>query len=162
MQITYVPAPPAIKLSLLCLYRRIFQYTQSRFLWFVYAMMAVISIWCIINLFLVIFFCVPISALWTGTGPEISRDRGRGSGKCLDLDPYSYAVINVVTSLVVWAMPIPRVWRLRLPRGQKVVVSLVFMLGLLYVKSVFSYSVFRSPFTLLSRGGVTNIFLFEI
>jgi hypothetical protein len=121
MQIAYIPAPPAIKLSLLCLYRRIFKYTQSRFLWLIYAMMAIITTWCTANLFLVIFFCVPISALWTG------------KGKCLDLDPYSYAVINIVTTLVVWAMPIPKVWRLNLPRGQKVAVSLVFMLGLLYV-----------------------------
>lgn len=82
-------------------------------------MMVVIIIWGLVNLFLVIFFCVPISALWTG------------KGKCLNLDPYSYAVINVLTTLVVWAMPIPRVWKLQLPRGQKVALSLIFALGLL-------------------------------
>lgn len=149
MQITYVPAPPAVKLSLLFLYRRIFQYT--RFLWFVYGMMVIISIWCTINLFLVIFFCTPISALWTG------------KGKCLDLDPYSYAVINVLTTLVVWAMPIQRVWKLQLPKRQKVALSLIFALGLLWVSlllhsSLSLYVLFwKVPFFLLPWGYVFEL-----
>lgn len=123
MQIAYVPAPPAVKLSLLFLYRQMFQYT--RLLWFVYGMMVLIVVWGTINLFLVTFFCTPISALWTV------------NGKCLELDPYSYAVINVVTTLIVWALPIPRVWRLQIPRGQKVALSLVIALGLLWVLLTF-------------------------
>lgn len=132
MQIAYVPAPPAVKLSLLFLYRRIFQYT--RLLWFIYGMMAVIIVWGTINLFLVIFFCTPISALWTG------------KGKCLDLDPYSYAVINVVTTMIVWVLPIPRVWGLQIPRSQKVALSLVFALGLLWVIHFFFYYTLLSYF----------------
>ncbi|KAJ5233457.1 uncharacterized protein N7469_005223 [Penicillium citrinum] len=135
MQIAYVPAPPAVKLSLLFLYRRMFQYT--RLLWFVYGMMVLIVVWGTINLFLVTFFCTPISALWTV------------NGKCLELEPYSYAVINVVTTLIVWALPIPRVWRLQIPRGQKVALSLVIALGLLWV--LLTFFLFRDCSTAIGR-----------
>ncbi|KAJ5109757.1 hypothetical protein N7532_002402 [Penicillium argentinense] len=117
IQITYVPAPTAVKLSLLFLYRRIFIHT--RFVYLVYTMIGVILIWGMINTFLVIFFCTPISAMWTG------------KGNCLNVDPYIYAVVNVVTTVIVWAMPIPRVWSLQLPRGQRVGISFIFALGLL-------------------------------
>ncbi|KAE8154675.1 hypothetical protein BDV25DRAFT_171494 [Aspergillus avenaceus] len=117
-QIVYILAPPTVKLSLLLLYKRIF--VSSRFLIIVYIMGAVVSLWAIIMTFLGIFNCTPISGFWTGVG------------KCLPFKQFAvgYAIVNILTDLTVWLMPIPMMWRLQLPTAQKVALTLIFVLGL--------------------------------
>ncbi|RMJ21184.1 integral membrane protein [Aspergillus sp. HF37] len=117
-QIFYVLAPPTVKLSLLFLYRRIFEH--SRFLRLVYAMIALVSVWAIIMVFLAIFNCRPISAFWTH------------KGSCFDFKQFAigYAVVNIVTDFAIWLMPIPDVWKIQLPTPQKIALSLIFALGL--------------------------------
>lgn len=119
-QIFYVLAPPTVKLSLLFLYHRIFEH--SRFLRLVYAMIALVSVWAVIMVFLAIFNCRPISAFWTH------------EGSCFDFKKFAigYAVVNIVTDFAIWLMPIPNVWKIQLPTPQKVALSLIFALGLLY------------------------------
>ncbi|THC90504.1 hypothetical protein EYZ11_010030 [Aspergillus tanneri] len=70
--------------------------------------------------FLGIFNCRPISAFWTG------------QGKCLPFKQFAigYAIVNITTSLTVWLMPIPKLWKLQLPTAQKVALILIFALGL--------------------------------
>lgn len=84
-------------------------------------MMGLIVIWTIIMTFLAIFNCKPISAFWTM------------KGTCLNFRDFAigYAVVNIVTDFTVWLMPIPSVWKIQLPRGQKVALTLIFALGLL-------------------------------
>lgn len=119
-QLFYVVGPPTIKLSLLCLYKRIF--VVHRFLCLVYGMMVLISVWLIVSTFLAIFDCIPIHAFWTG------------GGRCLDFKGFGigYAVVNITTDFAIWLMPIPMVWNVQIPTGQKVALSLIFILGLLY------------------------------
>ncbi|KAB8261482.1 hypothetical protein BDV32DRAFT_158222 [Aspergillus pseudonomiae] len=117
--IAYILGPPTVKLSLLLLYRRIF--VSSRFLRIVYAVGAIISVWTIITIFLAIFNCIPISGFWTGQGQCISfRDFAIG-----------YAIVNIITDLAVWLMPIPNMWKLQLPTSQKIALTLIFVLGLI-------------------------------
>ncbi|KAB8234235.1 hypothetical protein ETB97_001418 [Aspergillus alliaceus] len=118
-QIFYILAPPMVKISLLLLYKRIFM--SSRLLVVVYVMGVLISIWTIIMTFLGIFNCHPIDAFWTG------------QGKCLPFKQFAvgYAIVNIATSLVIWLMPIPKLWKLQLPTAQKVALILIFALGLL-------------------------------
>ncbi|KAB8239081.1 uncharacterized protein BDW43DRAFT_296432 [Aspergillus alliaceus] len=117
-QIFYILAPPTVKLSLLLLYRRIF--VNSRFLKVVYIMGAAVIVWAIVMTFLAIFNCSPISAFWTGRG------------KCIPLKAFAigYAIVNILTDLGVWLMPIPNMWKLQLPTAQKVALTLIFVLGL--------------------------------
>lgn len=42
------------------------------------------------------------------------------------------AVVNIIVDLVVILLPLPTVWRLKLPRRQRWALSGVFMLGFLY------------------------------
>ncbi|KAJ5090881.1 hypothetical protein N7532_009565 [Penicillium argentinense] len=117
-QIIYVLGPPSVKLSLLFLYRRIFEH--SRFLLLVYGMMGLIMVWAIIMTFLSIFNCRPISAFWTM------------EGTCFNFRQFAvgYAIVNIITDFAVWLMPIPSVWKIQLPRAQKFALSLIFALGL--------------------------------
>lgn len=119
-QIFYILAPPTVKLSLLLLYRRIF--LSSRFLKIVYTIGVIVSIWAIIMTFLAIFNCKPISAFWTG------------QGECIPFKQFAigYAIVNIITDLAVWLMPIPNMWKLQLPTAQKVALTLIFVLGLMY------------------------------
>ncbi|KAF7595552.1 hypothetical protein BBP40_005587 [Aspergillus hancockii] len=118
-QIIYILAPPTVKISLLLLYRRIF--VSVRFLYIVYTVGAAITVWAMIMTFLGIFNCNPISGFWTG------------EGKCLPFKQFAigYAIVNIVTDLVVWLMPVPNMWKLKLPAAQKIALTLIFVLGLL-------------------------------
>lgn len=84
-------------------------------------MIALISTWAIIMVFLSIFNCNPISAFWTH------------EGTCLNFKQFAigYAIVNIITDFAIWLMPIPSVWRIQLPTPQKIAVSLIFALGLL-------------------------------
>lgn len=126
-QIFYVLAPPSVKLALLFLYRRIFEH--SSFLRIVDGMIVLISVWAIVMTFLAIFNCKPISAFWTT------------EGTCLNFKQFAigYAIVNIISDFAVWLMPIPRVWNIQLPKPQKIALSLIFALGLLYVYILFFY-----------------------
>jgi hypothetical protein len=132
-QIFYVLGPPTVKLSLLFLYRRIFEHT--RFLRMVYGMMALMIVWAIIMTFLAIFNCKPISAFWTM------------EGTCLDFKQFAigYAIVNIITDFTIWLMPIPSVWKIQLPKPQKIALCLIFVLGLLYEKSFSSPKSIHEP-----------------
>ncbi|KAJ5774859.1 hypothetical protein N7457_009755 [Penicillium paradoxum] len=117
-QIFYVLSPPAVKLALLFLYRRIFEH--SSFLRVVNGMIVLVSVWAVVMTFLAIFNCNPISAFWTT------------EGTCLDFKNFavSYAIVNIVSDFAIWLMPIPRVWNIQLPKPQKIALCLIFTLGL--------------------------------
>ena len=119
-QIFYVLAPPTVKLALLFLYRRIFEH--SSFLRIVNGMIVLIFVWAIVMTFMAIFNCKPISAFWTT------------EGTCLNFKEFAigYAIVNIISDFAVWLMPIPRVWNIQLPKPQKIALSLIFALGLLY------------------------------
>lgn len=109
-----------MKLALLFLYRRIFEHT--RFLLMINGMIAFVAVWVTLMTFLAIFNCNPISAFWTQ------------EGTCLDFKEFAigYAIVNIVTDFTVWLMPIPSAWKIQLPTPQKIALSLIFALGLLY------------------------------
>ncbi|RAK99528.1 uncharacterized protein BO80DRAFT_426515 [Aspergillus ibericus CBS 121593] len=117
-QIFYVLGPASVKLSLLFLYRRVFE--RSKFLRLVYGMMGLIVVFGIVVTFMAIFNCTPISAFWTS------------KGKCFDFKFFAlgYAVVNIVTDLAIWLMPIPIVWKIQMPIQQKIALSFIFALGL--------------------------------
>ncbi|PYI04564.1 hypothetical protein BO78DRAFT_471214 [Aspergillus sclerotiicarbonarius CBS 121057] len=117
-QIFYVLGPASVKLSLLFLYRRVFE--RSKFLRLVYGMMGLIVIFGIVMTFMAIFNCTPISAFWTKRGT------------CFDFALFAlgYAVVNIITDLAIWLMPIPIIWKIQMPMHQKIALSLIFALGL--------------------------------
>lgn len=121
-QIVYALGPPTFKLSLLCLYRRIFP--SPRFHRVIYVIGAIVVASGTVAFIMSIFNCVPISAFWTR------------QGRCLDIKKLSlgYAIVNITTDFAVWTMPIPSVWKIQLPTMQRVSLCFIFLLGLLYVQ----------------------------
>ena len=72
--------------------------------------------------FQTIFQCSPIAYGWDSTIHH---------GKCID-QTLVYRVIspiNVLTGVLILVMPMPLVWRIQAPRGQKVALTVVFVLG---------------------------------
>ena len=72
--------------------------------------------------------CSPVEFNWNPTLP---------SGKCGNRNVafVMAGVLNMVTDLMVMALPLPYIWGLQLPLGRKIGLTLVFCLGLLYVQS---------------------------
>ncbi|KAJ5982451.1 hypothetical protein N7451_012551 [Penicillium sp. IBT 35674x] len=118
--IIYVIELCLIKLSLLFFYRRVFGMNRLNQL----ATFLVIS-WTIGSLIAILTGPDPISYFWNET---LQHSNGR-----YRYDFYHYyignAVSNVACDLIVIAVPIPIVWRLKMRVTQKVAVSLVLLLG---------------------------------
>ena len=74
------------------------------------------------NIITLIFGCTPISKYWKSDEP----------GHCLDLvkADYAYGSMNVVSDVLLFLLPLPMVWQLKLTRKDKWGVALVFMGGI--------------------------------
>jgi hypothetical protein len=67
--------------------------------------------------------CVPPELEWNPKLP--------GGGRCIDLNLFLFvtAILNMVFDATTLALPIPVVWRLKMPWTKKLAVSGVFLLG---------------------------------
>lgn len=85
-------------------------------------MMGVIMCYSIAILFSVIFPCKPISANWDVTITD---------GKCADKTKIYLATagLNVITDILILALPIPMVWNLQMPRRRRIGLVGLFALG---------------------------------
>lgn len=77
-------------------------------------------------MFCIIFTCIPVQAAW---------DYSIEDARCIDILAYFYTVagVNIATDLLLCFVPLPTVWRLQMPKGQKVVVCMIFGMGTLFV-----------------------------
>lgn len=120
----YIATGPTIKISLLLLYRRIFDTTLFRRV--VFWLVCVNIAWWIAMCVSGVFTCVPVQGYWFTDLP------GR---KCMSLLDYDigYAVVNIVLDVFILVLPVHMVWRLTLTGSQKVALTFIFLLGSLYV-----------------------------
>lgn len=124
----YAPAIAMVKFSILLFYAPIFTEHTAKMptqIWFqraLYIMGAITLLWWISCQFIVIFECAPIHYFW---------NRKPVTGHCLDVQIFfhSRAIPNIITDLVLLILPLPLIWRLRLPIEQKAALSGVFLLG---------------------------------
>ena len=115
----YVPAIATTKFSVLLFYNRVFSIRSFRMV--LYAIGATIMVWWIAMQFASIFGCTPIDFTWDP----------HGQGHCINLDKFylGQAIPNIITDIVLLSITIPMIWRLQLPRSQKIALSGVFLLG---------------------------------
>ncbi|PHH64773.1 hypothetical protein CDD81_4035 [Ophiocordyceps australis] len=123
----FVPAPllwaisaAFIKLSILFFYISIF--TMANLRKAVYAVIFLTVALLIAVLFESFFLCRPFAYTWDKTIPGVC-----GSTQ----DAYlAIAIVNLVTDLSVVALPMPILWRLKLPQRKKIAISAILSLGL--------------------------------
>lgn len=78
-----------------------------------------------------IFQCVPIHDFWDTLGGTLSKEVG---GRCVKIELYFLIAgsINTVMDFALLALPIPILWRLRTGRPQKILLTGIFVMGLMY------------------------------
>ena len=89
-------------------------------------MAGIVLLWWIICQFISIFQCTPINHFW---------DEEQVTGHCIHIERFlqGQAIPNIITDIILLALPMPLIWKLHLPQGQKLALCGVFLLGSLYV-----------------------------
>ncbi|KAL8685241.1 MAG: hypothetical protein Q9218_007885 [Villophora microphyllina] len=117
--VLYMVSLALTKISILLLYRRVFP--KRGFHALLWAVGAFISAFTVANVLLVIFSCRPIRGAWS---PFIKA-------KCINSDAaiLAVAVMSIVTDFIILALPQPLVWKLHLPKVQRLQLTGVFLIG---------------------------------
>ena len=117
LHLTSVALP---KISILCLYLRIFVKRGTRIT--CYVLIGVIAANCIAFSFAAIFQCSPVAYQW---------DKSIAHGTCFQVDVFSKAssAPNIITDVVMLVLPIPVLWRLQVSPVRKLGLILIFLAG---------------------------------
>lgn len=115
----YCAAIFCTKLSILCLYHRIFPQR-----WFRNASLGVaafMTAWYFTATFGSIFQCVPLASQWDPTV----------SGHCVNYGSSArvMGIVNIITDFVLLGLPMPLVWRIQTSITKKWQLTVTFMLG---------------------------------
>ena len=118
-----------IKLSVLFLYQRIFLGKYFRI--YSIAMCCLIASWALAFFFAFAFQCGTNPGYWWTSIETITKycDNDKQSN-------LAFAISDTLTDLMVLATPLPILWRLQMGKGEKIGLSVIFMLGLLYVSEI--------------------------
>ncbi|MCJ1323103.1 hypothetical protein MMC15_008455 [Xylographa vitiligo] len=120
-EITWVLCNTSIKLSLLHLFLRIFPTRQVRT--HAYILIGIVSMFCLGTLLASLLQCVPIRANW-----DSSIEAACGNQRASWLGT---GITNILTDVMVLALPIRSVWNLNLPRVTKIGLIGIFGVGFL-------------------------------
>ena len=134
----YILSIPFAKYSILALYWRIFNRDLK---WPVLVIAGTVTCWAIGSVsrkslrclqadlgkyLTVIFSCIPVGGFWDKSIPSIC---GVNNQKFY----YGNSIPNITTDAFLLLLPTYSIWKLQISRGQKLMLSLVFLLGGLYV-----------------------------
>ncbi|KAI1415431.1 hypothetical protein F5Y13DRAFT_187539 [Hypoxylon sp. FL1857] len=139
--IIYLLALASVKMSVLSFYQRTFS-TESmrRAIW---ATMCLVFIWALAHTLAFIFVCKPTQAWWDTS-----------AGTCGNLIPIyaSIVVLNIITDLIVMALPMYTIWHLQMRKTEKLALTLAFGLGIasiivacIRLSAVFGYDATSNP-----------------
>ncbi|KAF6838595.1 hypothetical protein CPLU01_02396 [Colletotrichum plurivorum] len=122
----------AFKMAFLLQYYRVLV-THFMRKYYIAAMVLVLS-WGISVFVMSIFFCVPIQGFWDHSIPA----------KCLSQQVlyYVFGACSIITDVIIFILPLPAIFKLQLPRSQKLYLLGIFSLGFFIV----AISVFRLQF----------------
>lgn len=122
-EITYLIALWAVKVSFGLFYLKVFPGRTFRII--CWTLIALVTAEWIEETFVVIFQCSPVQKAWDAAGVT--------SGKCLSLLPFYYIsfAVRLATDIVIFALPLPELLRLKMPLGKRLGLILMFSLGLL-------------------------------
>ncbi|KAF6227643.1 hypothetical protein HO173_012083 [Letharia columbiana] len=111
-----------VKCSILTFYWRLFRLQGGAVRIAIWAFFVVVVCWGIAVGVATIFQCSPIQYMWEPTIP----------GRCIT-DTYWFfvgsSIPHIITDLALIGLPMPRIWKLQMPRSQKITVSAILGLG---------------------------------
>lgn len=118
-EILYMTGFSLVKLSVLLFYRRIFP--GQRFKQALWIVTFLVIGWGVTMTFASALQCIPIRKAWN---PDVP-------GKCINLHAYYFgqAIPNSITDGIILLLPLPSLWKLQVPRSQKVALIAIFFLG---------------------------------
>ncbi len=118
-EILYIVGFALVKLSVLLFYRRIFP--GHRFKQALWIVAFLVVGWGVSMTFTSALQCIPIRKSWNPSIP----------GKCINLHAYYFgqAIPNSITDGIILLLPLPSLWKLQVPRSQKVALIVIFFLG---------------------------------
>ena len=116
----YLVSLMGYKFSILILYLRLFAVNKN-FRYFTWVTMAFVAGYLLANLMTQIFGCSPRPKYWN---PDIP-------GRCINYTKagLAYGSMNIVSDMLIFILPLPVVWRLKLTRREKAGVSVIFLSG---------------------------------
>lgn len=123
-QVTYKASINLTKASILLLYLRLFNIVRW-IKWACWGLLACVIIYCISSMISTIFQCSPVSKAFNKTLP----------GTCIDLAKFWFANagFSIATDVIILLLPMPLVYKLEVPRAQKVALMAVFAIGIFVV-----------------------------
>ncbi|KAK6519474.1 hypothetical protein TWF281_003308 [Arthrobotrys megalospora] len=124
---TFAIANTAVKVSVLVLYRRIFDSMQTNMRRVVYFLIVFVIIFCPISLAAQAVTCKPFHAFWS---LELRADPNT---KCSNGAAGSYAVgaIRTILDVVIFALPLKHIWDIKnFSMRKKIAITSIFTLGL--------------------------------
>jgi hypothetical protein len=119
--VMYCAALLFIKLTFLFQYYRVLAVQKMRNVYI--ASIIVVGGWALSQVFVGIFMCNPVSGFWDSSIKST----------CIPTTTQWYvnAAGNIITDVVVFALPLPAIWSLNLPKPSKIVLLFIFSLGFL-------------------------------
>ncbi|KMU75636.1 hypothetical protein CISG_04810 [Coccidioides immitis RMSCC 3703] len=122
LQIFYKCTIGLTKISIVLLYRRIFQTRKFRFQLICNYVLVLVALYAIASIIVTIFECMPIVKVW---------DRST-NGTCINFTAFWYAnaAWNITSDLIILILPMPVVHTLYLPYRSKFGLTAIFTLGI--------------------------------
>ncbi|KAF5685601.1 integral membrane protein [Fusarium circinatum] len=121
ISLTYSYSIGLSKLSILLFYWRIFKQSAIRIP--IQVMLGISGAWLILRTFMVIFHCIPVQAYW---------DKSIKDAVCKINDSqffFATCLTHFILDVVILALPVIEVFKLRLRLGQKIAITALFALG---------------------------------
>ncbi|PYH89325.1 hypothetical protein BO71DRAFT_444651 [Aspergillus ellipticus CBS 707.79] len=122
MQLFWNTCLPVIKLSIVLFYQRIFPVRSMVIT--CRSVMCFLFAWYIAFQTTAIFQCTPIHHDWM---------KKTTKGKCIDFVPFviTLAATNLCTDVLLLILPTREIWKLQIPTGRKIGLSMIFTLGVI-------------------------------
>ncbi|ORY67016.1 uncharacterized protein BCR38DRAFT_407036 [Pseudomassariella vexata] len=122
--VTWLLGTVTIKMSMLCLYNRLFSSSTNTRRW---ASVLMVLVSCYGIAFITVFLtnCQPIDQMWNPVPDGWCRD--------LSIDEFVSVSINLVLDLSIVLLPMPVLWRMQMTTRKKVFISIMFGLGLVTI-----------------------------
>jgi hypothetical protein len=111
-----------LKLAFLFQYYRLMSVSKMRYVFL--AAIGIVVAWAISQAIMAFLQCVPLQGVWDH----------RINAKCIPRTVtlwYFNGVFNIVTDVAILVLPLPILWKLELPRSQKILLTCIFGLGFL-------------------------------